>query len=104
MVENTAIPKYRELWTIQLSTRKEYQVTGEELEQIKRRLIQGESGFIELKEGGFKLSHIVSWSLESRQIENQLTAPEKYPQQTPEERLKARKKIEEIRNKLTQGL
>jgi len=93
-------PKYRELWTVQLSTRKEFQLTNKEMEQIRGRMAQGDLGMIELKDGGFKISQIVCWHLDSRQIENQLTAGNKEYALSEEERARGRKKVAQVRESL----
>ena len=101
---DTATPKYKEMWRVKLSTRDEFDLDGVQFRELQNRMKVGDLGIVAMKDGGFKISHIVCWNLISRQIENQLTSPEKYPPQTPEERLRARKKIKEIRDLLTQGL
>lgn len=95
----SATPKYRELWTVSLSNRKDFQLSGEEMAQVRQRMQAGDSGLVEVKDGGFKISHIVSWSLDSRQIENQLAAPDKYRGISEEERAKGQKKLKAIRDK-----
>lgn len=95
----SATPKFRELWTVQLSTRKEFQLTGEEMAKVREAIQRGDSGLVEVKDGGFKLTHIVSWWLESRQIANQLAEGKKHYELTEEEREKGRAKVAEIREK-----
>ena len=99
-MNDMATPKYKELWTIKLSTRDEFQLDGEQFAKVRDRMRQGDLGLVELKDGGFKISHIVCWNLDSRQIANQLETPEKNYDLTPEERAKGRKKLEEIRQKV----
>ena len=94
-------PKFKEIWKVKLSTRDEFELDGQQFAELKARMKAGDLGIIALKDGGFKISQIVCWWLVSKQIANQLEAPEKYPEITPEDRVKARKKIEEIRSRLT---
>ncbi len=91
---------YKELWTVQLSTRKEYQVSMGQMHALLDKMQQGDMGYFSIDGGGFKVSQIVCWWLDSRQIENQLEAPDKYANISEEERIKGRKKLEEIKAKL----
>jgi hypothetical protein len=95
-----AIPKFRELWTVKVSTRDEFQLTGEQFQVLRDRMSAGDLGIFDMPEGGFKISQIVCWRLESRQIENQLPAGNTEHILTDEERAKARKKIKQVRESL----
>lgn len=90
---------YKELWTVQLSTRKEYQLSGEQMQALLEKMRLGDMGYFSIGDGGFKVSQIVCWSLDSRQIENQLAAPDKYQSISEEERAKGREKLKVIRTK-----
>lgn len=89
-----------ELWKVKLSTRDEFQLNGIQFSELRRRMEGGDLGIVNLgDEGGFKISQIVCWWLESRQLKNQLGAGEKQYELSEEEREKGRAKVAEIREK-----
>jgi len=89
---------YKELWIVQLSTRKEYQLNGEQMKSLLEKMKQGDMGYFSIEAGGFKISQIVCWWLESRVFnENrQLYSAEAKPI-SEEERTRVREKFEKMR-------
>lgn len=93
--------KFKELWKIRLSTKDEFQLTGSQFQELKRRMAAGDLGIVDLGEqGGFKISHIVCWWCESRTV-NESNRLESGTEKvlSEEERNLGRKKMEELREK-----
>ena len=88
----------KELWMVRVSN-EEFQLTGEQMVNLKKKIGSGDLGYADFGDFGIKISHISCWWLVSRQIANQLEAPEKNYDLSPEERLKGRKKLKEIKER-----
>jgi len=95
-VDTVPTPKFKEQWVIHVD-RKEYILTGEQMNALREKLASGDTGIIDFGDFAIKPSFVSSWSLHSRQIANQLTAPEKDDTLTEEQREKGRAKVAEIK-------